>query len=118
MHVMRVRVATLVLSAFLALAPAERPAEIPLWPAGAPVSEVITAPELVTTSASVERSDSSIHSPIITPYLPATDKATVTAALVIPGGGHRVLALTHEGYTVGEWLRDRGIAAFVLKHRL
>ena len=29
-----------------------------------------------------------------------------------------MLAITHEGYNVGEWLRDRGIAAFVLKHRL
>ena len=29
-----------------------------------------------------------------------------------------MLAITHEGYNVAEWLRDRGIAAFVLKHRL
>jgi acetyl esterase/lipase len=102
----------------LSLAAAERPAEIPLWPAGAPGSEGKTAKELVTTSASGELSVSSIHSPSITPYLPAKDKATGTAVLVIPGGGHRVLAITHEGYNVGEWLRDRGIAAFVLKHRL
>jgi endo-1,4-beta-xylanase len=38
--------------------------------------------------------------------------------LVIPGGGHRNLAITHEGYNVAEWLAARGIAAFVLKHRL
>ena len=36
----------------------------------------------------------------------------------IPGGGHRNLAITHEGYNVAEWLSERGIAAFVLKHRL
>ncbi len=29
-----------------------------------------------------------------------------------------MLAITHEGYNVAEWLRDHGIAAFVLKHRL
>src|SRR6185369_6204650 len=38
--------------------------------------------------------------------------------LVIPDGRHRVLAITHEGYNIAEWLSERGIAAFVLKHRL
>ncbi len=102
----------------LSLLAADPPAEIALWPNGAPGSEGKTAKEAVTTSASGELSVSSIHNPSITPYLPAKDKATGTAILVIPGGGHRVLAITHEGYNVGEWLRDRGIAAFVLKHRL
>lgn len=95
-----------------------RPSEILLWPAGAPGSESKTGDEKVTTSASGELSVSSIHKPTITPYLPAADKATGAAILVIPGGGHRMLAITHEGYNVAEWLRDRGIAAFVLKHRL
>ena len=97
---------------------ADRPAEIPLWPGGAPGSEGKPTKEVVTTSASGELSVSGIHNPSITPYLPAKDKATGLAILVIPGGGHRVLAITHEGYNVAEWLRDRGIAAFVLKHRL
>ena len=96
----------------------DRPAEIPLWAAGAPGSEGKTAPEAVVTSASGELSVSSIHNPSITPYLPPKEKATGAAILVIPGGGHRVLAITHEGYNVAEWLRDRGVAAFVLKHRL
>src|SRR6187402_656669 len=102
----------------LVLPAAERPAEIPLWPTGAPGSEGKPATEVVTTSASGELSVSGIHNPSITPYLPAKDKATGVGILVIPGGGHRVLAITHEGYNVAEWLRDRGIAAFVLKHRL
>jgi len=96
----------------------DRPAEVPLWPAGAPGSEGKSTPEVITTSASGELSVSGIHSPSITPYLPSKDKATGLAILVIPGGGHRVLAITHEGYNVAEWLRDHGIAAFVLKHRL
>jgi acetyl esterase/lipase len=94
------------------------PDEIPLWPQGAPGSEGKTAKEIVTKSASGEISVWSIHRPSLTPYLPAKDKATGTAMLVIPGGGHRVLAITHEGYNVAEWLSERGIAAFVLKHRL
>jgi len=97
---------------------AESPAEIPLWPNGAPGSEGKTAREVVTKSASGEISVGSIHHPSLTPYLPAKEKATGTAMLVIPGGGHRVLAITHEGYNVAEWLSERGIAAFVLKHRL
>jgi acetyl esterase/lipase len=107
-----------VLLAIAAASAAQTPQEIPLWPGGAPGSEGKTAQEAVTRSASGELSVSSIHKPSITLYLPAKDKATGTAILVIPGGGHRMLAITHEGYNVAEWLRDHGIAAFVLKHRL
>ena len=111
--------AVLILSSSLSgFAAAQTPAEIPLWPSGAPGSEGKTAQEAVTKSASGELSVASIHNPSITPYLPAPDKANGTAILVIPGGGHRMLAITHEGYNVAEWLRDHGIAAFVLKHRL
>jgi endo-1,4-beta-xylanase len=93
-------------------------AEIPLWPGGAPGSEGKLAPEAVVTSDSGELRVSSIHNPSITPYLPAKDQATGLAILIVPGGGHRMLAITHEGYNIAEWLRDHGIAAFVLKHRL
>jgi endo-1,4-beta-xylanase len=96
----------------------EFPAEIPLWTNGAPGSEGKTDKEVVTRSASGELSVRSIHSPSLTPWLPAKGRETGTAMLVIPGGGHRVLAITHEGYNVAEWLSERGIAAFVLKHRL
>ena len=97
---------------------AELPKEISLWPNGAPGSEDKAAKEVVAKSASGELSVWSIHNPSLTPYLPEKEKATGTAVLVIPGGGHRVLAITHEGYNVAEWLSERGIAAFVLKHRL
>ena len=102
-----------------ALLAAELPKEILLWPNGAPGSEGKTEKELQVKNAAGEvTSVSRIHNPSLTPYLPAADKANGCAVLVIPGGGHRVLAIQHEGYNVGEWLRDRGIAAFVLKHRL
>lgn len=61
---------------------ADRPAEIPLWPGGAPGSAGKTVQEVVTTSASGELSVSSIHNPSLTPYLPAKDKATGLAILV------------------------------------
>ena len=92
--------------------------EIPLWPKGAPGSEGQTAKEVIITSSGGEQSVFSVHNPSITPYLPAKGKGNGAAVLVIPGGGHRVLAITHEGYNEAEWLADHGIAAFVLKYRL
>lgn len=97
---------------------ASTPPEIPLWPNGAPGSEGKPTKEDVTTSASGELRVAGIHNPSITPYLPTKETATGLAILVIPGGGHRILAITHEGYNVAEWFQARGIAAFVLKHRL
>jgi endo-1,4-beta-xylanase len=61
---------------------------------------------------------SNIHHPSITPYLPSKETASGAAVIVIPGGGHRELWITHEGYNEAEWLRKKGIAAFVLKYRL
>jgi endo-1,4-beta-xylanase len=92
--------------------------EIPLWPKGAPGSEGQTAKEVIITSPGGDQSVFSVHQPSITPYLPAKGKGNGAAVLVIPGGGHRVLAITHEGYNEAEWLSDHGIAAFVLKYRL
>ena len=108
-------IATLIAASIVSAA---EPNEIPLWPNGASGSEGKTAKEMSATNANGERTVWSVHNPSLTPYLPAKDKATHTAILVIPGGGHRNLAITHEGYNVGEWLSERGIAAFVLKHRL
>ncbi len=106
--------------AVLGLAPSAsaQPKSILLWPNGAPGSEGKTAPEAVRLSPEGEHIISSVHHPSITPYLPARDKATGAAVLVIPGGGHRELWMDHEGYRIGQWLSDRGIAAFVLKYRL
>jgi len=92
--------------------------ELPLWSAGAPGSEGKDAPEQVVTSGSGERQVTSVHHPSITIFLPSAEKANGTAVLVIPGGGHRMLCVDHEGAFVAHWLVDHGIAAFVLKYRL
>jgi acetyl esterase/lipase len=97
---------------------ASEPAEILLWPDGAPGSEGKTEKEVVEKSANGERKVWSIHSPSLTPYLPAKDKATGAAVIIAPGGAHRFLCVDHEGYNVAQWLSERGIAAFVLKNRL
>jgi endo-1,4-beta-xylanase len=95
------------------------PPEIPLWANGAPGFEdrkdekegknVQGMGDIICTN---------IHNPSITPYLPPKDKATGAAVVIAPGGGHNSLWIVHEGYNVGDWLSQRGVAAFVLKYRL
>jgi len=102
---------------------AERPNQIPLWTKGAPGS--------VERMSEAEKEDigpgkcnvTNIHNPSITPYLPSKKGASVAVAptaaiLICPGGGHRMLCMGHEGYDLGQWFADHGIAAFVLKNRL
>ena len=111
-------VAVMAMLASVRGAGAQPGADLPLWSGVAPGSEGKTGDEIVQTSPSGERRITNIHRPSITPWLPPADKATGVAVLVNPGGGHRQLVITHERDNVADWLRDRGIAAFVLKHRL
>jgi endo-1,4-beta-xylanase len=89
-----------------------------LWPNGAPGSEGKTSPETVRISPPDEQVVSNVHAPSIVPFLPDPAKATGTAVIVIPGGGHHEIWITHEGYRVAQAMADRGIAAFVLRYRL
>ena len=116
LHIQSLVAATLLLSALDLLA--AEPAEILLWPKGAPGSEGKTEKEVVEKSANGERKVWSIHNPSITPYLPAKGKATGAAVIIAPGGAHRFLCVDHEGYFAAQWFCERGIAAFVLKNRL
>ena len=94
--------------------PKKLPAALPLWPKGAPGSaaRATEAEEVVGSNVC------NVHNPSLTPYVPEADKATGTAVIICPGGGHSKLCLGHEGYELAEWFRARGIAAFVLKYRL
>jgi len=98
--------------------PEDKPQTVLLWPNGAPGSEGKTDPEKPSTTSTNLSSITTVHKPSLTLYLPSKETATKAAVIVIPGGGHRMLAIEHEGYAVGRWLQDRGIAAFVLKYRL
>jgi endo-1,4-beta-xylanase len=93
---------------------ADLPEALPLWLHGAPGSEArVAEPE------KIEKSNvTNVHNPSITPFFPAKEKATGVAVIIAPGGGHSKLCLGHEGYALGQWMADHGIAAFVLKYRL
>lgn len=100
----------------------KHPKSIPLWPNGAPGFESKKdLPEQVNWRQEpdiVFPVTSGIHNPSITPFLPAKSKATGCAVIIAPGGGNWFLTVDREGYDLGKWLADHGIAAFVLKYRL
>jgi acetyl esterase/lipase len=90
---------------------------IPLYPGVALGSEGWTRKEAtaMTEKGPMVRN---IVKPTITAFLPDKPKATGTAIVIAPGGAFRYLAIEAEGTKVAEWLRDRGVAAFVLKYRV
>jgi acetyl esterase/lipase len=97
----------------------EVPSAISLWPKGAPGSESRAGEaEKIDGDGKKTNNVTNVHNPSITPFLPGSGKATGTAVIIAPGGGHSKLCLGHEGYALGEWLAGHGIAAFVLKYRL
>ena len=56
--------------------------------------------------------------PTLTAYLPPYYLTTGTAVIIAPGGDFHVLKTESEGSDLAEWLKSKGIAAFVLKYRL
>lgn len=88
--------------------------QIPLWPNGAPGFESRRNEPEVAKDWYVKN----VHNPSITVYLPPKEKATGTAVLICPGGGHRALVFNSEGKDPALYLNSLGIAAFVLKYRL
>jgi endo-1,4-beta-xylanase len=92
--------------------------EIPLWAKGAPGSEGKTGIEKVRVAETGDHVITNIHSPSIIPYIPSRENATGAAVIIAPGGGHRELWIDHEGHNPAKWLREIGVAAFVLKYRL
>lgn len=73
-----------------------------LWPQGAPGATGTTDED----------------KPAIIPILPDAANNTGAAILVIPGGGFTLRATDHEGVLVANWLRERGIASFILRYRI
>ena len=92
----------------------KQPTEIPLWANGAPGFENRRNEPTQAKDWWVKN----IHNPSITVYAAPKDKATGTAVIVCPGGGHRELVFNAEGKEAAEFLNSIGVTAFVLKYRL
>ncbi|MFC5412713.1 alpha/beta hydrolase [Larkinella bovis] len=99
---------------------AQKPETLDLWPTN-------QIPNAVANDAVQEKAElgkdgilriSDVKVPTLTAFLPPKNKATGAAIMVIPGGGYSILAYGHEGEEMAKWFNERGIAAFVLKHRL
>jgi putative heme-binding domain-containing protein len=92
---------------------------IPVWPDRAPGSESWTQKELeYRNDWDHKPMVRNVTTPTLTAFLPEPSTATGAAVVVCPGGGFRFLSWESEGTAVAEWLRARGVAAFVLKYRL
>jgi acetyl esterase/lipase len=88
--------------------------EIPLWISGAPGFENRRDEPTHAKDWWVKN----IHNPSVTMYPASKDKATGTAVIICPGGGHRELVFNAEGKEAAEFLNSLGVTAFVLKYRL
>lgn len=91
---------------------------IPIWPGVAPGSETWTQKEVEYLNPGKQNMVRNVVRPTLTVYLPEKAKSTGTAVIVCPGGGFRFHSWQSEGTEVAEWLRDHGVAAFLLKYRL
>ena len=84
-----------------ALAPAQSPVEVLLWPDGAPGAlgtEAKDQPKLLVWRAQAEG-------------------GATPAVVVCPGGGYGHLAMGHEGKQIAAWLNSIGVTAAVLDYR-
>jgi acetyl esterase/lipase len=98
------------------------PQVVHLWPSGTATLQG-TGEKEITEPANPQpgqriNSIKNVHNPSIEVHLPPPEKATGTAIVVAPGGGHRQLVWGSEGTDVAAWLNGLGIAAFILKYRL
>ena len=91
---------------------------IPVWPKDAPGSETWTQKEVEHRSALLGTTIvRNVVRPTLTAFLPERSQANGAAVIICPGGGFTFLA-KDEGIHEAKSLRARGVAAFVLKHRL
>lgn len=108
------RIKVIVVALLSVAAAAQAQERYPLWQGGVPGFESRAGiPEL-----SREFWTRHVNNPSVTIYRPDQTKRNGTAILILPGGGHVQFVTTSEGETIGRWLADRGVTAFVLRYRL
>lgn len=88
---------------------------IPLYPTRSISS--LGVPELREKLETGETLIYDVSEPTLELYRPAPGRENGTAVIVVPGGGFVALAYTLGGTEVARALAERGITAFVLKHR-
>ena len=98
------------------------PQVVTLWPTGAATLQGANEKEKLSPPDPQpgQRINSirNVHIPSIEVHLAPADKATGTAIIVAPGGGHEQLVWGSEGTDIAKWLNSIGVSAFILKYRL
>ena len=95
--------------------------EINLWPSGSVPDEpegIEKRKKLTTVDKVGKMRIAYVDTPSITVYEAPKDKSNGTAVVIFPGGGYNILAWTHEGTEIAEWLNSLGVSAFILKYRV
>ena len=105
------------LAALLMAGCATRPQTLNVWPGVAPGSETWAQQEKTIEDTPIGSVTFNVVTPTLTAYLPDRGRATGTGVIIAPGGAFVALAMDLEGRAVAQWLRERGIAAFLLKYR-
>ncbi|RUA11931.1 MAG: alpha/beta hydrolase [Flavobacteriia bacterium] len=92
---------------------------IKLWPDGVPgsVSDPSYFEKTEVGSDNIKRIFR-VTDPELIVFPASKENASGAAVLICPGGGYKILAIDHEGYSIARWLNKIGITAFVLKYRL
>jgi acetyl esterase/lipase len=118
------RLLAVLLTAFpgtaVALAAAEIPGVVNLWPAAAPGSDKMTVTEQVTERSKDPARHDRMYTHVVTPSLDAhrAEHPNGVSAVIAPGGGYQHISIDTEGLDTAAWLNGLGITAFVLKYRL
>lgn len=109
---------SLLAAAFPFLATAGPLDPFPLWPEGVPGEAGLEFPaESVELKGDYQiEIMSNVSVPTLTWY-PAPEP-NGAAVVVCPGGGYNILAYSHEGKEVCEWLNTLGVSAALLKYRV
>jgi acetyl esterase/lipase len=110
-----------------AVAGADKPLVIELWPGKVPEESGTIGPEKVVMSPKLDRTQvevtestrmlTDVTKPSITVYRPAKEKDTGAAVLICPGGGYWNLYWELEGEEVAAWLNSLGVTGVILKYR-
>ncbi|QDS91387.1 Acetylxylan esterase precursor [Roseimaritima multifibrata] len=97
-------------------------AEIPLWPAAAPGETGDVEPEHALPKRENENPPKlrigNVSKPVMTLFKPENPDPKGTTVIVAPGGGYSILAYSHEGSEICEWLNSIGVTAVLLKYRV
>lgn len=91
---------------------------IPLWPGGVPGEADLELPEENVELKGDHKIEimSNVSQPMLTMYPAGNPNGA--SVVVCPGGGYNILAYSHEGTEVCEWLNSIGVSAALLKYRV